>query len=110
MTKQGPITLTFCGQQTTLRPWDPSTCGGISGGKVQWVCRMVFPDRAGKERSSDFIMFIDPVYNVEIIDFRSEDEELFLYTYIPQRADSACWCCTVPGEMNGATTRLPTTV
>lgn len=24
--KNGPITLTFCGQQTTLRPWDPSTC------------------------------------------------------------------------------------
>lgn len=113
---QGPITLTFCGQQTTLRPWDPSTCGGIS----RWVVFFgwFFPDIfwAGKERSSDFIMWNKILsISVEIRDFRSEDEEWFLYTYIPpRRADSetlhvgAVQCQL--REMNGATTRLPTTV
>lgn len=113
---QGPITLTFCGQQTTLRPWDPSTCGGIS----RWVVFFgwFFPDIfwAGKERSSDFIMWNKILsISVEIRDFRSEDEDFFGYTYIPpRRADSetlhvgAVQCQL--GEMNGATTGLPTTV
>lgn len=113
---QGPITLTFCGQQTTLRPWDPSTCGGIP----RWVVFFgwFFPDIfwAGKERSSDFIMWNKILsISVEIRDFRSEDGDFFWYTYIPQRrADSetlhvgAVQCQL--GEMNGATTGLPTTV
>ena len=114
---KGPITLTFCGQQTTLRPWDPSTCGGISRWVVffGWFFSGFFR-RAGKERSSDFIMWNKILsISVEIRDFRSEDEELFLYTYIPpRRADSetlhvgAVQCQL--GEMNGATTGLPTTV